>query len=119
MELEVDGRNAGLIQPSSVHRFYVQEGERRLVVRERDRVVLELTESLIQAEETACLSRLSDYVSRLPDKELKKLARLINKQPGIPKSFQSAVEQALTTLPPKKGLKGALRAVWRRLPGRE
>ncbi len=81
--------------------------------------LLELTEELIQAGETTCLSRLTGYVSSLPGKELKKLARLIDKQPGIPKPFQTAVEQAIAALPPKKGLKGALRAVWRRLPGQK
>ncbi len=81
--------------------------------------LLELTEALIDAGETTCLSRLTGYVSSLPGKELRKLGKLIDKQSGIPKSFQAAVEQALAALPPQKGVKGMLRAVWRRLPGRE
>ncbi len=79
----------------------------------------ELVEALIEVKETACLARLTSYVPKLSEKELKKLAGLIDKQPNIPEPFQVALEQAIAALPPKKGVKGVLRAVWRRLPGRE
>jgi hypothetical protein len=78
-----------------------------------------LVEALIKMDETACLSRLSGHLSGLSPKELKKLAKRIDKQPDIPEAFKAAVEQAVAQLPPEGGVKGVLQAVWRRLPGRD
>ena len=81
--------------------------------------VTALVEVLIKANETACLSRLSRRISGLSPQELKKLAKLIDKQSDIPEAFKAAVEQAVAQLPPERGVKGVLQAVWRRLPGRD
>ncbi|HEX9926587.1 MAG TPA: hypothetical protein VGD99_28330, partial [Anaerolineae bacterium] len=81
--------------------------------------VAALVEALIKMDETACLSRLSGQLSGLPPKELRKLAKLIDKRPNIPETFKAAVEGAVTQLPPERGVKGVLQAVWRRLPGRD
>lgn len=78
-----------------------------------------LTEALLEVKETACLSRLAGNVSKLPAKELKRLAKLISDQPDTPKSFQLAVDQAIAALPAEGGFKGMLRAVWHRWPGRK
>jgi hypothetical protein len=76
--------------------------------------LVDLTERLLEVEETACLSRLVSYVSALSGKELKKLSRLIEEQADVPESFRLAVERAIAALPQKKGVKGVLGAVWRR-----
>jgi hypothetical protein len=76
-----------------------------------------LVEALMEVEETACLSRLAGYVPSLSAKDLKKLARLIEKQPDTSESLQLAVEEAMAVPPPEKGIKGVLRRVRRRLPG--
>jgi hypothetical protein len=76
--------------------------------------LVDLTERLLEVKETACLSRLSSYVSPLSGKELKKLSRLIEEQAGAPESFRLAVERAIAALPPKKGIKGVLGAMWHR-----
>ena len=78
--------------------------------------LVDLTEALIEAEEIACLSRLADYVSKLSGKELKKLSKLIEEEADTPESFCSAVERAIAALPQNKGVKGVLRAIWRRSP---
>lgn len=76
--------------------------------------LVDLTERLLEVEETACLSRLAGYVSTLSGKELKKLSRLIEEQAGVPESFRLAVERAIAALPQKKGIKGMLGAIWPR-----
>jgi hypothetical protein len=73
---------------------------------------------LIEVKEIACLSRLSGYVSQLSRKELNKLDKLIAEQEATPDNFRQAVARAIAALPPEGGLKGMLKAVWRRLPGR-
>lgn len=78
----------------------------------------ELAEALLEAGEAACLERLSRQVFGQPRKALNKLRRLIESQPGIPEPFQQAVTQAIAKLPPEGGLKGMLRSVFDKLPGR-
>ncbi len=70
-----------------------------------------VADALIAVDETACLSRLAEYVPKLSDKDLKKLAKLIAEQPDIPEPFQVAVERAMADLPPKKRFKDVLRRV--------
>lgn len=81
--------------------------------------VATLVEALIKTDETACLSRLSGQLSGLSPKELRKLAKLIDKPSNIPETFKAAVERTVANLPPEEGIKGVLQAVWRRLPGRD
>jgi hypothetical protein len=78
----------------------------------------ELAEALIKNDEIACLSRLTGYVSRLSRQELNKLNKLIEDQAGVPPEFRQAVAKAIAALPPEGGIKGAIKAIWRRLPGR-
>jgi hypothetical protein len=81
--------------------------------------LVDLTEALIEVEETACLARLTGYVSELSGKELKKLAKLIEAESDTPESFHLAIERAITALPQKKGIKAVLRAVWPRSSDKE
>jgi hypothetical protein len=76
--------------------------------------LVDLVETLLDVEETACLSRLTGYVSALSGKELKELSKLIEEQTEVPESFRLAVERAIAALPQKKGIKGVLGAIWRR-----
>jgi hypothetical protein len=80
--------------------------------------LLDLAEALIQANETACLSRLNSYVSHLERRELNKLNKLIEDQADTPQQFRQAVAKAIAALPEEGGVKGMLKAVWRRRPGR-
>jgi hypothetical protein len=74
----------------------------------------ELTEALIQVEETACLARLSDKLAPLSHKELAKIAKLIEDRADVPAAFREAVVEARAALPPQRSLKGMLKAI---LPG--
>ncbi len=76
---------------------------------------IELVEALITADEADCLPRLNGYVANLPRKELKKLAKLIDRDNNIPESFRAAVDEAIAALPPRRGISGMLKAIW---PGR-
>jgi hypothetical protein len=78
--------------------------------------MVELSKTLIEVEETACMVRLANYVSNLPGKKLKKLAKLIEEESKIPEAFHTAVEQAIAALPQNGGIKGVLRAIMRRPP---
>jgi hypothetical protein len=78
----------------------------------------ELVEKLIEAEETNCLSRLVNYVPQQSRQALKKLDKLIEDQANTSEDFRRAVTRALAALPPEDGIKGMLKAVWRRWPGK-
>lgn len=75
----------------------------------------ELIEALIQVEETTCLARLSDKLAPLSHKELAKIAKLIDDRADVPATFREAVVEARAALPPRRSLKGMLKAI---LPGR-
>ena len=77
----------------------------------------ELTEALIAADETACLSRLNPLVFKQSRRNLNRLNKLIEDHPETPADFQQAVTKAIEALPPEGGLKGMLKSVWKRLPG--
>jgi hypothetical protein len=79
--------------------------------------LLELTEALIEAEETNSLSRLAPEVRKLPDKPLRKLAKLVDKHTDIPRPFRQAVDEAIAALPEQTGFKRLIGAVRRHLPG--
>lgn len=81
--------------------------------------VTELVEALVEADEVASLGRLSRYVSQLSRKELEKLKKLAKEHEATPAEFQRAVDKAIAELPDEGGIKGVLKAVWRRLPGQE
>lgn len=78
-----------------------------------------LSKALVETKETLCLELLADRVLGLPGQELKQLAKLVKDQPGLPASFRTAVEQAVAAQPAEGGLKGLLKAVWRRWPGQK
>lgn len=77
----------------------------------------ELTEALITAGETSCLSRLNPLVFKQSRRNLNRLSRLIEDHPETPADFQQAVTKAIEALPPEGGIKGMLKSVWKRLPG--
>jgi hypothetical protein len=81
--------------------------------------LVDLVKALIKVEETACLSRLADYVPKLSRKDLKQLARLIARQADTPEPFRSAVEAASAASPPSKGVRRMLQTFRRRVPGRD
>jgi hypothetical protein len=79
----------------------------------------DVVEALLEIKEPAALSRLAGCVQTLPPPELKRLAQLIKGRPGIPESFQAALEKAVATMPEdRSGLKDRLQAVWRRMSGK-
>jgi hypothetical protein len=83
--------------------------------------LVDLVEALIEVEETDSLPRLIDYLPTLSGQELRQLNKLIDEEENIkniPEPFHQAVYQALTAQPQDRGIKGTLRKMWRRLPGR-
>jgi hypothetical protein len=76
-----------------------------------------LLQALIKAEERDCLACLADHLPRLSEQELRKLAWFVEKQPGVPESFRTALAKATGGLPPDQGVKGMLRRIRRHLPG--
>jgi hypothetical protein len=79
-----------------------------------DRDIIGLVEALIKAKETACLTRLADTVPKLEGGDLDRLAWIIDREHDIPQPFCLAVEEAMAGSPPEGGIKGVLRALWRR-----
>ncbi len=77
-----------------------------------------LVEALLEAGEAACLPRLAPHVPGLSRKELNKIAKLIEDQSAVPDVYRDAVTQAIAALPPARGIKGVLKSVWGKLPGR-
>lgn len=108
-----------LVEPLSLLRRGRGPAFLDLYLPNREVDLVELSTALVEAEEASSLDRLTGYVSKLEGKELKHLAKLIDDQPEIPAAFVTAVEQAVAAQPPEEGLKGLLRAVWRRLPGQD
>jgi len=78
--------------------------------------LVELAETLIKNGEIACLSRLAGYVSRLSRPELNRLNKLIKDEASVPREFRQAVAKAIAALPPEGGIKGTIKAIWRRFP---
>jgi hypothetical protein len=64
------------------------------------RDMVALVRALLEAGETACLSRLTPYVQAQPKQELRALEETVARQPGIPEQFQQAVGDAIAALPP-------------------
>ncbi|MCK6629728.1 MAG: hypothetical protein L6R45_31705 [Anaerolineae bacterium] len=79
----------------------------------------ELVEALLELDVPASLAHLNDQVAKLPAKELKRLADLVEDRPDIPASFQTALKKAIVALPPESGLTDKLQALWRRVSRRE
>lgn len=77
----------------------------------------DLAETLVAVGETAGLSRLAKQAATLSRRELQVWAAVAETTPEVPADFREAVEQAVVALPPEGGLKGLLKAAWRRLPG--
>jgi hypothetical protein len=77
--------------------------------------LVELIEALLEVKETACLPRLSNKLSILSRKELTRVVKLTEDRADIPNAFQEAVVEARAALPPRRSLKGMLKAI---LPGR-
>ncbi|MCB0192809.1 MAG: hypothetical protein KDJ65_12770 [Anaerolineae bacterium] len=82
---------------------------------QRDPNLPELAESLVAADETACLTRLSPFVARQSRRNLHRLNKLIEDTPAAPADFQKAVQNAIQALPPEKGIKGMVKSVMNRL----
>jgi len=59
-----------------------------------------LVRALLEAGETACLSRLTPYVQALSKQELGTLEKTVARQPGIPEQFRQAIGDAVAALPP-------------------
>lgn len=78
----------------------------------------DLVESLIEINGFSSLERLTLHVPKQSRKNLKKLQKLIDDQAEVPESFRQAVLRAIKALPPEGGIKGALKSVWKKLPGR-
>lgn len=79
--------------------------------------LFELTEALIEAGESNSLARLTNEVRKLPEKPLRKLAKLVDKHSDIPGPFRQAIDEAIAALPKQTGIRGLIGAVRRRLPG--
>ncbi|MCB0165176.1 MAG: hypothetical protein KDI79_13170 [Anaerolineae bacterium] len=76
-----------------------------------------LSEALITAGETACLSHLNPLVFKQSRRNLNRLNKLVEEHPDTPADFQQAVIKAIESLPPEGGIKGLIKSVWKRLPG--
>lgn len=79
----------------------------------------ELAEALLELDAPATLAHLNDYVAKLPAKELKRLADLVEDRTDIPDSFQAALKKAIAALPPERSLTDKLQALWQRVSRRE
>lgn len=78
----------------------------------------ELAEALIEVEEAVCLSRLNSLVFSQSRRDLHRLNKLVEEYPETPDDFQQTITDAIAALPPEGGIKGMLKSVWKRLPGR-
>jgi len=85
--------------------LYLQTGEEDWV---------ELVKALLEVEEMACLSRLTENVSQFSEQDLRRVAKLLAREDKVPALFQQAVEDALDAAPKTGGLKGLLQGIWRR-----
>lgn len=75
--------------------------------------MLDLVDALVDVEETACLPRLNKFVSPMPNKELRKLGKYVERVGDtIPESFQKTVEEAVAKLPPERGILSMVRRLW-------
>jgi hypothetical protein len=61
-----------------------------------------LVRVLLRVGESGCLERLTPCVQAQPEPELRALARIIAKRPGIPEPFRHAVGDAVVALPPRR-----------------
>jgi DnaJ-domain-containing protein 1 len=61
-----------------------------------------LVRALLRVGESSCLERLVPRVQSQPEPELRVLARIVAKRPGIPKPFRHAVGDAVAALPPRR-----------------
>jgi len=58
-----------------------------------------LVRTLLGVGEASCLERLTPYVQAQSEQELRALARIVAKRPGIPEPFRHAVGDAVAALP--------------------
>ncbi len=77
----------------------------------------DLVEALLKLDASAALARLNGYLTRLPAKELRRIADLVEDFPDIPASFQTVLKNALAALPPESGFTDKLQTLWRRVSG--
>jgi hypothetical protein len=61
-----------------------------------------LVRALLNVGEARSLERLTSYVQAQPERELRALARIVAKTPGVPPPFRHAVGDAVAALPPGK-----------------
>jgi hypothetical protein len=61
-----------------------------------------LVRALLNVGEARSLERLTSYVQTQPERELRALARIVAKTPGVPPPFRHAVGDAVAALPPGK-----------------
>lgn len=72
-----------------------------------------LTRALLRVGEISSLERLIPDVQAQPERELRALAKVIAKHPGVPEPFRLAVGDAVSALPPRRtGLLGQLVDDW-------
>lgn len=77
----------------------------------------DLVEALLKLDASATLAYLNSYLTRLPAKELRRIADLVEDRRDIPDSFEAALTKAIAALPPESGLTDKLQALWRRVSG--
>ena len=74
----------------------------------------ELVEALLDIEEPACLSRLTQDARQFSGQDLRRVERLLAREDNVPALFQQAVEEAAAAAPKDGKFKGLLRGLWRR-----
>jgi hypothetical protein len=109
----------GLVKPLTLLRPRRSESFLELYLAGRVEDWADLCEALLEQGQTLSLARLADQLPKFSDKELHKVAKLIEDQPNVPGEFSTAVAQALAARPAESGIKGFIQAVWRRLPGQD
>ena len=65
----------------------------------------------LEAGEAASLPRLMSYLPGQAARELRRIEKILDRQPDIPEPFQRAVSDAIAALPPaRRGLQGLFHA---------
>lgn len=84
----------------------------------RDQDLVAVVWAVLEAGEVSHLPRLIPYIPEQSARKLRTIAKTLSRRADIPESFRCAVSDAITALPPEKGLRDLLRALLESRRGR-